>query len=174
MQERATSAEPNRPRIDFTLATDALAWAQEHVGPALAFTSDSHAMEQALARLRDEHGFVRAQCRRQRIPFTAKAFWSLYEDEIAKSTPSKRGPRTVDTPPRQTRKVVAGVSAEVLRWVDQNCASAGPFETPSHAVETGLRHLQAVEAPQGRRVAGSVFPFDADAVWQSYLQAVKS
>jgi hypothetical protein len=157
-----------RPRVDFTLAADVLAWVAQRTGAGDPFTGESQAAELALARLRAEESFIREQCKREGVAFDAAAFWRLYAAEIEASTPTPKGrrPRGAGPPERQVKRMIAGLDAELLRWVDSVCEPKGPFETASHATETALRHLQALESPE--RVPLDSFRFQAAEWWRRY------
>src|SRR5688500_18395704 len=83
--------EVDRPRVDLTLALDVLGWVRQRTGTGDPFTGESQAVELALARLRQEQQFIQAHAKQEGVPFDAEAFWSLYEDAIEKSTPTRRG-----------------------------------------------------------------------------------
>lgn len=169
-----TRQEVERPRVDFTLATDVLAWVAQHVRTGGPFTSEGHAAETALARLRAEEAAVRALCEQERLPFEQDVFWSLYESAIEASVPTRRGRRPRGLAPgRQVKRVIAGVDAGLLKWVDGHCQPKGPFETASHAVEAALRHLMGLESPEPRMPLDA-FRFQASEWLRRYRRKLES
>lgn len=153
-----------RLRIDVRLAGDVADWVSQSMGPGDCFTSFSHACEVGLARVYTEDRWMRQACRKRGIPYDARAFWQSRPQVIQSKPPKGRPPR--GAPARDTRRLIAVTPEELVRWA----GDCGAFDSPSHAIEAGLRILQ--ENQQEAAVAGAWFRFDGERLLVHLVRAL--
>jgi Arc/MetJ-type ribon-helix-helix transcriptional regulator len=165
MAELAPRSTPNRERYGLTLAPDVAGWMEEHCRPGGYFGSPSHAVERALNRLRREMELVREQCRVEKQRFDVARFWRLHAADIDASAPGLGGRPVKDASrePAGRVKVFASLADELTEWI-QPYADGKPFQSLSHAIETGLRVLQHSDDGEPR-------PPRRDELWLRYQAA---
>lgn len=153
-------------RIRISLAAELFAWMRENSKRGGYFAGDSHAVEATCQRLQDEQAFVQEQCAQHGIRYDPNAFWNLFRDLREQFSPNRRGrvwhPETLS----DRKSIWVTLDVEQQKWMDRQCKD-GPFESVSHLVETGLRHLRQLESA-GQPMALRGVPFDAETTWRNY------
>jgi hypothetical protein len=173
----AGNADPSvtRDRVRLSIATGLMAWVDAQCQPGGLFSGQGHATELALCRLRDEQEFIQDSCQRLKLPYNAAAFWQAYSDAVEAAIPNRPRRPTHDEKDSvvDRTRVYVSVERRLLKWVDGNCKPEGPFENPSHAIETALSHLRNLQPP-AEAVTGVGFAFDGTALWKRYQKNLEA
>lgn len=153
-------------RIRISLAAELFEWVRKHSQRGGHFGGDSHAVQATCQRLQDEQAFVQEQCAQHGVRYDPDAFWNLFQDLRGQFSPNRRGRVWHPEALADRKSIWVTLDVEQQKWMDRQCKD-GTFESVSHLVETGLRHLQRLESA-GDPMALQGFPFDAEATWRNY------